>query len=132
MNSLGSLENYYKLSSQGVLPEESLSQLTHRIAFRFPYSAVGKVPGDTERVLDYSYGKQPALSMMAVTVEDGENDLLGSLLLLKVSKLHLHLIHSVVFFLMGGPSSKARAVRRYEHACCLVVSSQRNRTLRCS
>jgi len=30
-----------------------LSQLTHRIASRFPYSAVGKVPGDAEHVLDY-------------------------------------------------------------------------------
>jgi hypothetical protein len=77
---LGPLENYYKISSQGVyvLPEESLSQLTHRIALRFLYSAVGKVPGDTERVLDYLCGKQPALSM-TVLLRMGENDLLGSL-----------------------------------------------------
>ena len=49
--------------------EESLSQLTHRMAFAVHiHSAVGKVPGDTENIFDYLYGKQPAPSTTVLVV----------------------------------------------------------------
>ena len=57
-----------------VLLEESLSQLTHRMASRFPYLAVGKVPGDTEHVLDYLM-ESDRLQARRYWSKDGENDL---------------------------------------------------------
>jgi hypothetical protein len=52
---------------------------------------VGKVPGDSEHVLDYLNGKQLALST-TVLVKDGENDLLEAFI-----GPWFHLVHSAVF-----------------------------------
>jgi len=52
---------------------------------------VGKVPGDSEHVLDYLNGKRLALST-TVLVKDGENDLLEAFI-----GPWFHLVHSAVF-----------------------------------
>ena len=59
---------------RAILLEESLSQLTHRIASRFLYSAVGKVSEDTEHVLDYLMESE-RLQARRYWSKDGENDL---------------------------------------------------------
>ena len=61
---------------RAILLEESLSQLTHRIASRFLYSAMGKVSGDTEHVLDYlQVMESERLQARRYWSKDGENDL---------------------------------------------------------
>ena len=64
----------FSFSLQFVLLEESLSQLTHRIASCFLYSAVGKVPGDTEHILDYLM-ESDRLQARRYWSKDGGNDL---------------------------------------------------------
>ena len=89
-----------------LLLEESLSQLTHRIASCFPYSAVGKVPGDTEHILDYIM-ESDRLQARRYLVE-GWREWFYQKSLLFLWAPWFHLVHSVVFFQTVIPSVKVR------------------------
>ena len=115
------LWNTTALFYNNVLLEESFSQLTHRIAFCFPYSAVGKVPGDTEHIFDYIFKESNRLqarrywSRMMRMIYQRAWSFLG---------VSGSILFTLLFVPTVGLSIKARVLRRYEQARGLEVSFQ--------